>query len=671
MNNETLTVINLERNYTYNKYDKIIDGIVINRNITINGNGYTIDAQGKARVFLVGANNVTIKNLIIKNANYDGDGAAIFLNLYADYGRVSNCIFINNTASQDGGAIEWNSAEGSVSNCIFINNTAGRSGGAIYCWNDGVSVFDCIFINNTAARHGGAIEWDGESGNISYCVFLNNSADNEVDAIYGYYDIVAYYCWFGNNATNYDETLPLANRAYCYTSLFLNATANPDSISVLDTSEVTFKLYLYNNSEVSEFDNTPFKYITLKLTADNGEVVGIAKLNETATYTATSWGTGSVTASIENAKYTIELTNIGFSPDLSVDSQAADYGNSTIIALNYNASATGTVNITLKGKNGNNYTFTDLTLNATVLLPEAINADEYDVNVTYSGDNVFYNATATGTLTINKVNSTLTVNNITFDYGDAGSSEISFTGADSIYANVTGHDEAVIIVAENTLTVSNLDAGNYTLTVTTVPDDNHNPVTKTVNITVNKASSQVTSQDMTTDYQAHESFVVNIKDSQGNPITNTYVNITINGVTYNCWVDENGTAALPIELRPNTYEADVNFENGNYNASNATAKVVVKKTTPKITAKAKTFKKSVKTKKYTATLKDNTGKAIKKAKLTLKVKGKTYKATTNSKGKAVFKIKKLTKKGTFKAVIKFKGNSYYNAVSKKVKIKIK
>ena len=176
---------------------------------------------------------------------------------------------------------------------------------------------------------------------------------------------------------------------------------------------------------------------------------------------------------------------------------------------------------------------------------------------------------------------------------------------------------------------------------------------------------------MTTDYQAHESFVVNIKDSQGNPITNTYVNITINGVTYNCWVDENGTAALPIELRPNTYEADVNFENGNYNASNATAKVVVKKTTPKITAKAKTFKKSVKTKKYTATLKDNTGKAIKKAKLTLKVKGKTYKATTNSKGKAVFKIKKLTKKGTFKAVIKFKGNSYYNAVSKKVKIKIK
>jgi hypothetical protein len=55
----------------------------------------------------------------------------------------------------------------------------------------------------------------------------------------------------------------------------------------------------------------------------------------------------------------------------------------------------------------------------------------------------------------------------------------------------------------------------------------------------------------------------------------------------------------------------------------------------------------------------------------LKVNGKTYKAKTNAKGKAVFKIKKLSKKGKFKATIKFKGNAYYNAVRKKVKITVK
>ena len=55
----------------------------------------------------------------------------------------------------------------------------------------------------------------------------------------------------------------------------------------------------------------------------------------------------------------------------------------------------------------------------------------------------------------------------------------------------------------------------------------------------------------------------------------------------------------------------------------------------------------------------------------LKVAGKTYKATTNSKGKATFKITKLNKKGNFKATVTFKGNKYYKQVAKKVTIKVK
>ena len=53
-----------------------------------------------------------------------------------------------------------------------------------------------------------------------------------------------------------------------------------------------------------------------------------------------------------------------------------------------------------------------------------------------------------------------------------------------------------------------------------------------------------------------------------------------------------------------------------------------------------------------------------------KVNGKTYKATTNSKGKATFKITKLNKKGTFKATITYKGNKYYNKITKKANIKV-
>ena len=75
-------------------------------------------------------------------------------------------------------------------------------------------------------------------------------------------------------------------------------------------------------------------------------------------------------------------------------------------------------------------------------------------------------------------------------------------------------------------------------------------------------------------------------------------------------------------------------------------------------------------KKYTITLKAGK-KAVKKVQVILKIGKKTYKAKTNAKGKATFKIKKLTKKAKYTATIKFKGNKNYKASTKKVKITIK
>ena len=120
----------------------------------------------------------------------------------------------------------------------------------------------------------------------------------------------------------------------------------------------------------------------------------------------------------------------------------------------------------------------------------------------------------------------------------------------------------------------------------------------------------------------------------------------------------------------------VNLPEGTYNAilsvwgvkKNITISV---KITTKLTAKAKTFKLKTKTKKYTITLKDNKNKAMKNKKVTLKVKGKTYTAKTNSKGKATFKLTKLTKKGKYTAVIKYAGDKHYQEVTKKVKITVK
>ena len=92
-----------------------------------------------------------------------------------------------------------------------------------------------------------------------------------------------------------------------------------------------------------------------------------------------------------------------------------------------------------------------------------------------------------------------------------------------------------------------------------------------------------------------------------------------------------------------------------------------KKTT--IIAKSKTFKYSIKIKKYFVKLKSGK-KILKNKKVTLKIKGKTYRLKTNKNGKALFKIK-LTKKGIFKALIKFNGDKTYYSSKKTIKIKIK
>ena len=308
-------------------------------------------------------------------------------------------------------------------------------------------------------------------------------------------------------------------------------------------------------------------------------------------------------------------------------------------------------------------------MNNTVSLKEKLNTDEYNVTVTYSGDPKYSNVTANAKLTIKQAKSTIDLDVPSLDYGTSLNVTANTTNATGITAKIGDKD---LEVNGYNITIPVLDSGNYTLTVTTITDKNHYPVTKNVTITVNKLKTELTATPVTTTYNINRDLVITLKDSKGNPLSGVNLTVNLNGAkTY--VTNNNGQIKISTQgLTPKTYTAKITFNgNTNYAESSKDVTITVKKATPKLTAKNKKFKKSKKTKKYSVTLKDNTGKAIKKVKLTLKVKGKTYKAKTNSKGKATFKIKNLKKKGNFKAVIKYGGNSFYKAVSKKVKIKVK
>ena len=215
-------------------------------------------------------------------------------------------------------------------------------------------------------------------------------------------------------------------------------------------------------------------------------------------------------------------------------------------------------------------------------------------------------------------------------------------------------------------------------------ETNYKESTKLVTVTVTKASepdtpvpptkvaTKLAAAKVTATYNVAKKLVITLT-ADGKALANKKVTVKVGTISKTLTTNAKGQVSLNVAtLVPKTYTATVKFAgDSSYTASTVKPKVVVSKAKVKLAAKAKTFKVKVKTKKYTVTLKNNKGKVLKKVKLTLKVGKKTYKATTNSKGKATFKITKLTKKGKYTATVKFAGSKYYKAISKKVKITVK
>ena len=289
------------------------------------------------------------------------------------------------------------------------------------------------------------------------------------------------------------------------------------------------------------------------------------------------------------------------------------------------------------------------------------------------------------TISISRANSTVNVFDVILDYGNSTNVTVTAEGTTGITAMIDGNP--VTVVNNYTILISGLDAGNHTLTVTTIADADHNNVTKNATITVNKLKTQIAASAITATYNINKDLVITLKDSNGNAIAGVKITVDLNGVkTYT--TDNNGQIKVSTKgLVPKVYTAAISYAgDNNYVGSTGTAKVTVNKATPKIIAKKKTYTAKSKKKKFKITLKDNTGKPIKNVKVRLivqkikkaskKTKSKAKKKNkknikkTNGKGQITFKINRFGK-GTYKATVKFYGNACYKKTTKTVKIKLK
>ncbi len=152
-------------------------------NLVLDGNGHTIDAKGKVRIFDVSAGNVTLKNFNFKNG-YSKLGGVIETDRHVHI-KISHCTFEGNEAFGDGGAIRnWHEGDVKINDCTFRKNSSSDHGGAIFNYGN-LEVADSRFESNTAKNHnGGAIATDNKLL-VKNCVFIDNTAPHRNgDSIY-------------------------------------------------------------------------------------------------------------------------------------------------------------------------------------------------------------------------------------------------------------------------------------------------------------------------------------------------------------------------------------------------------------------------------------------------------------------------------------------------------
>ena len=357
----------------------------------------------------------------------------------------------------------------------------------------------------------------------------------------------------------------------------------------------------YTNATVNVNVTAP-KYDS-PITVDAGEIM--SGENGTITVTLPEGATGNVTVSVDGREYTAEVVNgtavvrvdnltagpktvvveysgdDNFAPGYEVanftveqspvtpDVTVVDSGNGTVVVV-VPEDATGNVTVTVDGKE---YTAAVENGKAIIQLDDAA-PGEHDVEVVYSGDGKYANATVSDKITAPKYDSP-----ISLDIGEIVSGEdgtITVTLPEGATGNVTVSVDGREYVAEvvngtAVVKVDNLTAGPKTLVVEYSGDDNFAPSYEVANFTVDQ--SKVTPDSPVVVDQGNGTIVVVVpEDATGN------VTVTVDGREYTAEV-VNGTAVIQLDgVAPGEHDVQVAYSGDDkYTGANATARVTAPK----------------------------------------------------------------------------------------------
>lgn len=469
-NGVKLNEVNINEETTYK------NGIVIDKSITIDGHGFTInatDANGnKVRIFNIANADVTLKNMILTSGSVASPGgAAIYINggsltlinvtlidnkvtaltgaaLSANNAQVTviNSSFINNTLTKTdysalggGAAIYLNGGSLNVDNSLFEGNvyngysysssSVGGGGGAIYTTTATTNILNSRFIRNSAIRTGGSGELVAgalliKTGIIKGNIFEGNTATSapntmrvtDADAIVNYNAFVGTDAQTVGGSANYQANWW--------------GTNNPTSVGVTLTNWLVLS-YSIDGKKVSATINTLNDGTPVEESVSIAIRQAIITINEVSNIVNTKDGAATIVLDEElsigdsyAATATIDSQTISFTVKPTIKEFSGNVVSNATVGVN------GTISVKLTGIEGTAPTMTvSLWLNSTMY---TINLDEngegtidlgydldggkYNVYIKYNGDENYADSKRVkldSVFKVEKLNPTITLDNDT------------------------------------------------------------------------------------------------------------------------------------------------------------------------------------------------------------------------------------------------------------------
>ena len=343
-----------------------------------------------------------------------------------------------------------------------------------------------------------------------------------------------------------------------------------------------------------------------------------------------------------NYKYTegensTTLTVAKMSSAVNVTANNIKFGEEAVINIAVPNVSLGVATVVVNGKSYN----VAIVDEKGVLNIYNLAAGDYNVDVTYLGDNKYLSSTNAANFTVSKVSDY----NMTVDIADIVKGEnatitvtIPEDGTGSVIVTINGTDyKGTVIKGIAKVIIPDLDEGTYKVVTFYTGDNKYDSMIVNGTITVNKNTiTTLIMNDVVKYFRGSQKLTAKLVDAIGNPIANATVYFTINGKVYAKITDENGMASMGIGLVPNEYKVSAVF-NGtkDHDKSTANATVTVKST---ILGNDTTLYFLNGTK-YVAKFLDSDGNALANTTVKFNINGVFYTRVTDENGMASLNIR--------------------------------